>query len=220
MNEAQRLILEMLQRADGFATPRTGDFAVGSKAIALIGVVHGAVQTATGFLTKQQSGGSGLHAGTSAKTEAYLALWHDIDDICRTARSIGDEVPGIEDKFHRPRSASDEAIKAVARTFLQDAPAFEAQFIEYELRADFLADLQADLTAFETAESVQDSNLDKQVEGTKGFNEALKQGLQAVRKLDGIIRNKYHNQPEIIAAWKSASHIERPARPKKTTTTP
>jgi hypothetical protein len=37
----------------------------------------------------------------------------------------------------------------------------------------------------------------------------------ALRKLDPIIRNKYANDPATLAAWTSASHIERAPKRKK-----
>ena len=219
MNDAQRLRLEMLQRADGFLEGHSGDFAASSKGAALITQVHDQVSAAQNFATQQQSGSSGGQSGTATKTAAYLALQDDIDAIARTARAMSDETPGIEVKFRRPRSNGDEALKTAARAFLADATPLKNNFIAYEMPADFLEDLQADLDAFEAAEGTQDTSLGTQVEATKALDNAIREGIAAVRKLDAVIRNKYRTNAALLAAWNSASHIER-APHAKTPTTP
>ena len=214
MTEAQNFRLVTLRRSDGFLAARAGDFAAGSKGLLLIGTVHQSVATADGFLTQQKTGDSGEHSGTSAKVQAYLALHEDIDAIARTAHAMADDTPGIEEKFRRPRSAGDEALKTAAKAFLKDATPLEAEFIAYELRADFLEDLTLDIAAFVAAEGAQGTSLDAQVEGTTGLDDAIMAGMAALRKLDAIIRNKYHDKPAILAAWVSASHVQRAARSK------
>jgi hypothetical protein len=41
-----------------------------------------------------------------------------------------------------------------------------------------------------------------------------------VRKLDAIVRNKYANNPAVLAEWTSASHTERDPRHKSTPKAP
>ncbi len=42
--------------------------------------------------------------------------------------------------------------------------------------------------------------------------------MVAKRILDGVVQNKYNNDPGKLAAWISASHVEK--APKKKTPTP
>jgi hypothetical protein len=40
----------------------------------------------------------------------------------------------------------------------------------------------------------------------------------AVRTLDGIVKNKYTNNPGKLAAWLSASHVEKAPKKKENPT--
>lgn len=46
----------------------------------------------------------------------------------------------------------------------------------------------------------------------------VREGMVIVRILDGIVKNKYANDPGKLAAWLSASHVEK--APKKKAPTP
>ncbi|HMH44542.1 MAG TPA: hypothetical protein VK557_13710 [Pyrinomonadaceae bacterium] len=53
------------------------------------------------------------------------------------------------------------------------------------------------------------------------LDDAISLGLELVQKLDAIFRNKYANNPAVLAEWTSASHTERaPKRAKPTAPTP
>jgi hypothetical protein len=45
----------------------------------------------------------------------------------------------------------------------------------------------------------------------------IDEGDATVRKLDAIMKNKYANNPAVLAEWTSASHTERAPRRQKET---
>jgi hypothetical protein len=49
---------------------------------------------------------------------------------------------------------------------------------------------------------------------------AIDRGIDALRQLDPIVRNKLHNNPALLAAWLSAKRIERAPRRSNTNTPP
>ena len=57
------------------------------------------------------------------------------------------------------------------------------------------------------------------VAATADMSAKVRQGMIKVRILDGIVRNVYANNPGKLAAWLSASHVEK-APKKKTPPTP
>ncbi|MBK9216198.1 MAG: hypothetical protein IPM59_11485 [Chloracidobacterium sp.] len=62
-------------------------------------------------------------------------------------------------------------------------------------------------------------NLHKsRVAATADTSAKIREGMIKVRILDGIVRNVYANDPGKLAAWISASHVEK--APKKQTPTP
>ncbi len=96
-----------------------------------------------------------------------------------------------------------------------------AQFVAYELPADFVASLRADRTAIADANKLNQSEVQDGVGNTKLIDELLGEINDVIGGLDAIIFNKCTRQPEKLRAWQSASHVERaPQRNKKPTPTP
>lgn len=81
--------------------------------------------------------------------------------------------------------------------------------------ADFLEDLAADIAAMEESMNEQSGGLGQRVAAGAAIDDAMDHGIEAVRKLDAIVKNKYANNPAVLAAWTSASHTERAPRRKK-----
>lgn len=55
--------------------------------------------------------------------------------------------------------------------------------------------------------------IDEQVAATAQIGAAVRRGMIAVRILNGVVRNRYRSNVGKLAAWTSASHIEK--APKK-----
>lgn len=55
------------------------------------------------------------------------------------------------------------------------------------------------------------------VTATAEIGESVRRGMIARRILDGIVRNVYKNDPSKLAAWSSASHIEKGPMKKEPT---
>ncbi len=95
---------------------------------------------------------------------------------------------------------------------------YDADFVAYGLSATFRADLNATADAFEASFSNTASATAEHVEATADTAAKVRQGMVIVRVLDGIVKNRYANDPGKLAAWISASHVEK--APKKRTPTP
>ena len=50
---------------------------------------------------------------------------------------------------------------------------------------------------------------DARVEATASLDAVVTRGLQAVKRLDAIVQNKYQENSPLLSAWLSASHLER-----------
>ncbi len=57
------------------------------------------------------------------------------------------------------------------------------------------------------------------VAATAYISEKIRTGMVAVRIVDGVVQNKYANDPGKLAAWLSAKHLEK-APKKKAPPTP
>lgn len=221
MEDRQRFIAEMFMRVSEFGVAETVEFPVPTLGGRLFVDLNGVRTELDAQAARQSSGRSSARQGTTTRQEGRENLREDLDAMSRTALAMGEDVPGLEDKFRRPRgSISDQALLAIARAAALDAPAFEASFIEYGLPADFLEDLNADIAAFETAINAQESGRRGHVTATAAIDEIIERGMKIVRRLDAIVRNRFRDDPARLAAWLSARHVERAPRRRKTTPTP
>ncbi len=164
----------------------------------------------TGFGTARQGGQS--------KDAARAELKESLEAISRTARVMSVTVPGLEDKFRAPRSVSDQALLAIARSFAAEAAPIKAEFIKRGLPATFIEDLNEDIAAFEEAMNQRVQGTQGHITATAAIDELTERGMQIVRELDAIMRNTLANNPAKLAAWMSASHVER--APRRRTTQP
>ena len=73
--------------------------------------------------------------------------------------------------------------------------------------------------AFEASFSNTASATAEHVAATADTSAKLREGMIAKRILDGVVQNKYNNNPGKLAAWLSASHVEK-APKKKAPPTP
>jgi hypothetical protein len=113
---------------------------------------------------------------------------------------------------------SDANMLAKGRAFHTESLPYNADFIAYGLPATFRAELNAAADAFEASFSNTASATAEHVAATADTSAKVREGMVIVRTLDGIVRNVYANDPGKLAAWLSASHVEK--APKKPAPTP
>ncbi len=214
MDDKERRKLATFTRIEDFGTAHDKDFATNSLGKQLFAEIATIVTKLAGAASSEASGRGSARQGTTTRASAREELRADLEAIRRTARAMADEVPGLADKFRIPRGNSDQELLAAARAFLADATPLSAQFIAHELPADFLQDLQDDIAALEAAISGQASGVGDHVAAGAEINATIEAGDIAKRKLDAIVRNKYANNPGVLAEWISASHTERSPRHK------
>jgi hypothetical protein len=217
MDDKERSCNEMFHRVEDFGTTRTADFAATSLAHELFALVSAAIADFDKHSSAQSSGASDARRGTSTKDGARAALRHDLEEISRTARAMAFKVEGLDQKFRLPRYLNDQKLLETARAFAADAVAFKDTFIRYEMPADFLEDLTAHIANFQAASQNQNSGMENQVTATVAVDTTREQGMNAVRQLDAVVRNKYRNDSATLAAWERARHIERVTSAKKDT---
>jgi hypothetical protein len=215
MNDKESRIYQKFVRCRDFGNVRAADFAAGSFATQTWTALAAVVAEIDGHSTDEVSARGDARQGTESRAQARAALREDLEAIRRTARVMANDVPGINEKFRVPRSNNDQGLLNAARAFLADATPLKTQFIAHEMPVDFLEDLQADIDAMQAAISNQSSGVGGHVAAGAALDDAISRGLELVRTLDVIVRNKYANNPAVLAEWTSASHTERGPRRSK-----
>ena len=107
---------------------------------------------------------------------------------------------------------SDQDVLAAARAFAAAARPLKAEFVKRGMREDFIEDLEANIGAFDEAIARRIESRGSHVESTAAIDDATERGVGALRELDPIMRNILADDPAKLAAWLSASHVERAAR--------
>lgn len=194
-----------------FGIDNAGDFT--GKATTEFAKVTTLVNETEGEAAKQQSGFGEAGQQFEIKDTAREELRHLMSAISRTAKSMEYEFDGISDKFLFRRNLNDADLLAKARAFHSESAPYEADFVAYEMDPDFRKDLNDAADAFEATFGATATATGEHVAATAETAAKLRQMNVAVRILDGIVKNKYANNPGKLAAWISASHVEK--APKK-----
>jgi hypothetical protein len=220
MDDRENLRYQMFLRVRDFGVEHTTDFAADSLGRQLFVKLTGLVSTLEGHAASESSKHGAAKQGTTTRADARQALRENLDPIRRTARALADEVTGIGDKFRMPPTGNDTLLLNVARAVLADATPLAARFIAHEMSAHFLDDLRDDIAALEAAISEQSSGVGQRVAAGAAIDATMEEGTNTMRKLDVIVKNKYADNPAVLAHWTSASHTERTPRRNRSASPP
>ncbi len=158
-----------------------------------------------------QVGGNTLfRSGITTRRQAADALLVQMRSINQIARGLPRlQFPGVRDLFRMPKSNGYAALTTTAQSFIDHVGPIKATFVERGLPADFDEQLGEALAAVGTANTTRASGKTEQVGGTAGLEAKAREGMLVLRELDSILSQKYLNDPVLLAAWKSACHVER-----------
>lgn len=212
MNDQEIRTLEMLKRVRGFDGARAKSFAAGSLARELFDAVSLAVNELESQAAAEAAAGGSKRQNTAGRAAAREALSRKMEAVRRTARSMAYTTPGLEDKFRIPRNPSDQILINTARAFVREALPLKDEFIRHEMPADFVENLNAVIEALENAIGSQDASKGARKSAGASIDGALGRGLDAVRRLDPIVRNKFGDEPAVLSEWEGARHIRRGPR--------
>jgi hypothetical protein len=212
MRDTVRWRYEMFLRVREYGADRATVFPPTTLAGELFARLDDVIKELDRHTAAQASGQRASMETSGSKAALRDELRRDLEAISRTARAMAISMPGLEDKFRAPRSISDQALLALARAFAADALPLEAEFIRRGMNDDFLEDLASDIAEFEKAINRRIQNRAAQVAATAAIDPCIERGVNTVRELDAIMRNKYANNAASLAAWLSASHTQRTPR--------
>lgn len=217
MNSVINRTYEMLVRVDAFASERAASFPANTLGGETVAELKEVIQALTAAITSQATGLSSAQSATAERLAARDALRESMKAVARTARVMALDTPGLESKFRLPRSGSVQALLMTARAFAADAAQLKAGFIRHEHPETFVEDFASRITALERAMGDQNTTRSVHISATASVESLIERGMNAVRKLDAIVRNKFRDDPSTLAAWESARHVESPSRARRRT---
>ena len=164
-------------------------------------------------LALQATAFTGFRGGADERKQAFFQLLGEMRVMNRIALGLDQTAfPAVREQFRMPRSRSYASITAYGRAFATNAAAQEAIFTDHGLTAGFLTAFTAKVNAAEDAIAMRDSGLINRSGATAGIKAKGRRGVAILRQLDAIMNVAQRNDPALLAAWKTARHIARPAR--------
>jgi len=200
----------MFIRVREFMAQHIGDFSAAGMARKLFDQLKETILELNRHATAQASGIGEARQQTQTRGDARLSLRQIMEAINRAARTMG-----VGDKFPLPLQENDRKLIQSAGAFGENALPLKAEFIAHEMPEDFIDDLNERIVDLETAIAEQGSAVDDHISAGAAIDNTIDDGFEIVRKLDGLVRNRYADDPAVLAEWIAASHTER--APKRTT---
>jgi hypothetical protein len=216
MNDRQRKHFERGARVSAFGAANPADFPTNSVAGESLARLNEQLERIETLNVAKATSMSAQQQGSQGRRDVRAQLRSHIKNIYDTAKIIGRDHPEVKGLFQRAQTdKSDQTLLAVARSYSAAAQPLKARFIEYGMAADFFDSFNADIEDFEQHIARQSEGTGTRVATNAGLEDALRLVDEEVERLKIINHNKYGNDPAKLAAWESASHLERPARKKR-----
>jgi len=222
MNDRDVRRKDRLTRMQTFGRTHAADFAAGSQTRTYLDQLDA-------VLTQLDAAKAGQTPARVSKSTLLDALLLDLQAIGRTARAIELKEPDFARPYNVPNNTAEtpllthaDAVLALLEDADDDTPAaktakaaLRAKFTAYELPADFVTALRADRDGIDTATGHNQAETQGGVASTARVGQFLSTGAEIGLHLDVAMQNKYARQPDLLAAWASASRLERaPQRSK------
>lgn len=212
MNTLDTKRYEMFIRVREYGAQYAASFPAGSYGAELFTQLGEVVEDLRAHALEQSKGRSSVRESSASKAAARDELVRRMDAVSRTARVLDRATPGLEDKFRMPRGVGDQTLLTLARTFADDAEPLKAEFSKRGLGADFIRELRDAADDFDAAINQRVQHRGKQVAATAAIDDLIERGVRLVRELDALVRNTLTDDASALAAWVSASHVEKMTR--------
>jgi hypothetical protein len=177
-------------------------------------------------LARQQvDGRSEVRTSTLRKAELrQFMLSAHLRHLASVAELAAIEEPEVLQKFDFPPEATTYlAFRTLAAGMVAEAESRKELLMKHGLSEEVLADLKVVLDQFETEVEHGAAGRLAHVGATAELVTVAEEIVQMVKVMNALIRIRFANQPELLAAWESASNVvatPRPDKPEAGETTP
>jgi hypothetical protein len=169
------------------------------------------------LLARQEvDGRSDVHAATARKRELRrLVKQAHLNHLSSVARLAALEEPEMVQKLAFPREATSyRAFQTAARSMTAEAESKKDVLLRHGLSEEVLSGLKVVLDEFETAVEQGSAGRLAHVGANAELDSIADAIVQVVKVMNGLIRLRFANQPEVPAAWESASNVFATPQPE------
>jgi hypothetical protein len=183
--------------------------------------LQGLLDRAEQLARQQNDGRSEVRVATGRKRELRrLMLQAHLDHLAHVAEIASIEEPEVIQKFVFPADATTyQAFQTAASGIAAEAESRKDLLMKHGLSEEVLNGLKVALEQFETAVEQGAAGRLAHVGASAELVIVSEQVVQTVKVMNGLIRIRFGNQREILAAWESASNVIGPPRPQEDTPT-
>lgn len=211
MNDRQRRLYEMFLRVISFMTANAANFITIPLVDTIVTTLDVETQKIAALAEEKVTDTATAKDATIFRGDARDALRDAMQDIADMWRSMADEHGGAVNRFRVPYG-SDQLLIDTARSFADELPLYQAAFIARGMPAGFITDLTTKTNTF-AAKITGSENARRERVGTNaGFEDPIKACKTGVEKLEPIVKMVYRTNPQKLAEWLVASHVERPPK--------
>jgi len=162
----------------------------------------------------QISGRGSFRSSVGERRLLREELLRSLRALNKIARSLDRAAhPGVREKFRMPQGGSYQALLNTARAFATHGAEHLQVFVDRGRPATFATDLTDIADEFDEATQRKHSGRQTQAAGTAGMDFVARRAVRVMRELDAILTPLLASNPPVLAAWKTASHIERDPAP-------
>jgi len=139
-----------------------------------------------------------------------------LDHLANVAEFASVEEPEVLQKFRFPADATTYlAFRAAASSIAAEAESRKELLMKHGLSEEVLSGLKVALDQFETAVEQGSAGRLAHVGATAELVAIAEEVVQEVKVMNGLVRIRFANQPEVLAAWESAINVVATPRPEK-----
>lgn len=215
MNDNEIRNYEMFLRVQEFGTTHATKLvsnAYARELFASLGQINGQLEIHS---ATQTSSARTLKESGAAKEAARTKLRALLEVISRTAKPLESKMPGVAGKFRVPGRLKDQELLSLARAVSSEAVPLKEEFIKRGLPASFVEDLSGAVEELEQAVGQKIQKREARISSTATVKGLVGEGMSVVRELDPIMLNLFSTDAAALAAWESASRVERAPRRRK-----
>jgi len=222
MDAKSRRKLEMGQNSLAFCLSHPDP---GAGYNAALGRLQGCMTRGKEVAGRQDEGQRAATAAVQRKRQLRKTLRRThLHHVLQVARVAADELPDLAHTFVLgPGSNTQLGFSTIARGIATEAQAHREVLVRHGLGEEVLDNLTQALDQFDAALEQGLEARRRHVGARAELRAIADEVVQVVRALDGLIRYRFANDAEALAAWESASNVPGPfrsARPEEPESTP
>ena len=209
MRQEQQRKFDSLGRVRDFARtrPEAAGALAGSPALAQL---DGAITAIAGHVLTQGTADRSL-AGQISRQRALVQelIRRHITPIAKFARAKLRGTPGFAELTFKPDEKRPAALVRAARSMAVAAAPYADALVAAGFPADAIATFSATIDTLADTIAQRGHFRHVRVGSTKGIEEQLRLGREAVKLLDAVLTRQFAFDATFLAAWKSATRIDK-----------